>query len=39
MDHTLAYHVYLIKSDIDPTIFFKGFSPDITKRLAKHNNW
>lgn len=38
MAYPLYYHVYLIKSDNDPTKFYKGFTTDITKRLAKHNN-
>ncbi|NQT63467.1 MAG: GIY-YIG nuclease family protein [Candidatus Marinimicrobia bacterium] len=31
------YHVYLIRSEIDPSKYYKGFTTDIGKRLEKHN--
>ncbi len=37
MTEPLCHHVYLIRSESDASKFYKGYTTDITARLAKHN--
>ncbi len=37
MDKPLNYHVYLIRSETDPSKYYKGYTKDVVSRLGKHN--
>lgn len=37
MNEPLKYHVYLIRSNAYPGKFYKGYTTNIIKRLAAHN--
>ena len=37
MENNLKHHVYLIRSESDPSRFYKGYTQDVITRLTRHN--
>ncbi len=37
MNEPLLHHVYLLRSDICPDKYYKGYTGNINKRLSEHN--
>ena len=37
MHSVLKFHVYLIRSESDPSRYYKGYTTNLEKRIVKHN--